>query len=520
MAPEKKANKRKAPATATSVPAVSDHPPSKKSKKTQEKPVKEQVTKAKPSDSKPAKENGVVNGAKPEKLPVKVNKKPAKEVKPRKRAADFLSDDEDVPEKEVVAAAAKPKAEKETQPKKKAKSEKPAANIVSKEKSSTATEKTKKTKDKGKEAEKLVETAPEVVEEEATLESDADSDAAEDDQTLALIRGFESSGEEDASGDEGFEPGQEVPRIPDSKKAMKAIRQKKKKNAEPEEPGTVYVGRIPHGFYEDEMRAYFSQFGDITRLRLSRNRTTGSSKHYAFIEFASTSVAKVVAGTMQNYLMFGHILKCKYIPNDKVHPAMWKGANRRFKKTPWNQIEKRRLEGGKSREEWSKAVSKESSKRAKKAEKMKAMGYEYEIPELKAVEDVPVAVAAPEQIEDAPAPAVAAIEDKEETPKKAKSKGKAAATEEKAATPKSISNGKADKEEKKAVEPVEVVKKATEKKESKKSKKKAPADTAATPEKPAKDQKLAKNAPKVKGETAKPGKQVDEKPKKTKKAKA
>jgi len=36
--------------------------------------------------------------------------------------------------------------------------------------------------------------------------------------------------------------------------------------------GVVYLGRIPHGFYEDQIRGFLSQFGDITRLRLSRNK--------------------------------------------------------------------------------------------------------------------------------------------------------------------------------------------------------------------------------------------------------
>lgn len=36
--------------------------------------------------------------------------------------------------------------------------------------------------------------------------------------------------------------------------------------------GTLYLGRIPHGFYEDQMKEYFSQFGDVTRVRLARNR--------------------------------------------------------------------------------------------------------------------------------------------------------------------------------------------------------------------------------------------------------
>ncbi|KAM5434067.1 nucleolar protein [Microsporum canis] len=504
MAPEKKANKRKAAVTATSAPTMSQQPPSKKSKKTQEKPAKFQVAEVKISDSKLVKENGVVNGAKPEKLPVKLDKKPAKEVKPRKRAADFLSDDEDISENEVEY---KPEVKKEPQPKKKVKSEKPAAGSMSKDKGSTAAEKTKKAKAKSKEAEKPAK-------EPSPSELDADSDVSEDDQTLALIRGFESSGESDVSEDEGFEPGQEVPKIPDSKKAMKAIRRKKKENPEPEEPGTVYVGRIPHGFYEDEMRAYFSQFGDISRLRLSRNRTTGKSKHYAFVEFTSTSVAKIVAAAMQNYLMFGHILKCKYIPNDKVHPEMWKGANRRFKKTPWNQIEKRRLEAGKSRDQWSKAISKESSKRAKKAEKMKALGYEYDIPQLKSVEDVPVAPTVQNQIEEGSMSPIAAIEDKkEETPKKQEPKSKDEVAEENTAATKTSSNGKAKKVKTSDVEPAEAVKLLSAgKKEAKKSKKKAQADTSADPEKPAKDQKQSKNASKTK--------KLEEKPKKVKKAKA
>ena len=34
----------------------------------------------------------------------------------------------------------------------------------------------------------------------------------------------------------------------------------------------VYVGHIPHGFYEEEMKKYFSQFGTVKRLKLSRSK--------------------------------------------------------------------------------------------------------------------------------------------------------------------------------------------------------------------------------------------------------
>eukprot|EP00965_Chrysotila_dentata_P070970 2345471-Pleurochrysis_carterae.AAC.5 len=33
----------------------------------------------------------------------------------------------------------------------------------------------------------------------------------------------------------------------------------------------LYLGHIPHGFYEEQMRGFFSQFGTVTRLRLARN---------------------------------------------------------------------------------------------------------------------------------------------------------------------------------------------------------------------------------------------------------
>ena len=42
--------------------------------------------------------------------------------------------------------------------------------------------------------------------------------------------------------------------------------------AQTQDRGVIYLGRIPHGFYEEQMKSYFKQFGDVTRLRLSRNK--------------------------------------------------------------------------------------------------------------------------------------------------------------------------------------------------------------------------------------------------------
>ena len=65
---------------------------------------------------------------------------------------------------------------------------------------------------------------------------------------------------------------------------------------------------------------------------------TGRSKHYGFVEFESASVAQIVAETMDNYLLMGHILICKVIPKDEVHPSLWVGANRKWRGVPRDRI--------------------------------------------------------------------------------------------------------------------------------------------------------------------------------------
>lgn len=182
--------------------------PAKKTKKADAKPAQTKDAVPKPILKK--KENGTAPKAD---ASVKVNGESARQIKPRKRAADFLGDEENdepaapVPEKQ----AAKKKSKKEDTPK------------------------------KAKKEEKVVEESDEEIVGDVISEPESGEEDL-DDQTAELIKGFESSGEEDASDDEGFNPDQPVPRIPDSKKAKRKILKKQKKGDAPSEPGTVYIG--------------------------------------------------------------------------------------------------------------------------------------------------------------------------------------------------------------------------------------------------------------------------------------
>lgn len=110
---------------------------------------------------------------------------------------------------------------------------------------------------------------------------------------------------------------------------------------------------------------------------------------------------------MDKYLLFGHILTVQFVPQDKLHPEIWKGANRRFKKTPWSKVLGNRLARPLTESKWESKISKEEKKRADRAKKLKELGYEFEAPQLKQAPAPPVVEATeiaeePKAIEAAP----------------------------------------------------------------------------------------------------------------------
>ncbi|CAH0725230.1 unnamed protein product, partial [Brenthis ino] len=101
------------------------------------------------------------------------------------------------------------------------------------------------------------------------------------------------------------------------KKEAKLVENVKQKKIKRKPRGLVYLSHIPHGFYEHQMTEYFKQFGVVTNARVIRSKRTGNSKGYAFVEFKEISVAKIVAETMNNYLMGKRLIKAVFIPPKK-----------------------------------------------------------------------------------------------------------------------------------------------------------------------------------------------------------
>ena len=237
-------------------------------------------------------------------------------------------------------------------------------------------------------------------------------DADEDDEN-EMLSGFpgdpehedEDDEEEDDEGEEDDEEDEEedddllskhaiptldeVVKLPSSRddasvrKRLEKAKSKKRlapNDEEPEETGVVYVGRLPHGFFEDQLRAYFSQFGDIKRLRLSRNKNTGRSKHYGFMEFESPDVAEIVVDTMNNYLLDGHLLQLAMIPSQEVDPNLWIGANRKFRRVPMDRVERKRRSKSRSAEERAEVNRKLLQRQKKRRAALARAGIKYDFP--------------------------------------------------------------------------------------------------------------------------------------------
>jgi nucleolar protein 15 len=94
----------------------------------------------------------------------------------------------------------------------------------------------------------------------------------------------------------------------------------------------IYIGHIPAGFEEKEMRKFFTQFGDVVRLKLVRNKKTLASRGHAFIKFNNVDTAVTVSESMNGYFIGERQLVSHVVPRNKVHEGMLRTGARNANK--------------------------------------------------------------------------------------------------------------------------------------------------------------------------------------------
>ena len=70
-----------------------------------------------------------------------------------------------------------------------------------------------------------------------------------------------------------------------------AGRNSKRKDAEKGHRMNIYVGNIPYSMTENEVKALFEQYGEVSNARVITDRETGRAKGFAFVEMPNKEQA-------------------------------------------------------------------------------------------------------------------------------------------------------------------------------------------------------------------------------------
>ena len=63
----------------------------------------------------------------------------------------------------------------------------------------------------------------------------------------------------------------------------------------------LYVGNLSYATSEDDLRTLFTQAGTVASVALIKDRDTGSSKGFAFVEMATQAEAQKAIGMFNSY---------------------------------------------------------------------------------------------------------------------------------------------------------------------------------------------------------------------------
>ena len=144
---------------------------------------------------------------------------------------------------------------------------------------------------------------------------------------------------------------------------------------------TIYLGHVPPGFGEAEMRKFFMQFGDVSKLKLFRSKKTKGSKGYAFIKFDSVTTAGTVSEAMNGYFMGDRQLVSEVVPKWKCHKGMFLQPRKRKEGDDKSDAELETEDDEENQEKVAKMALKAKKNLASKQKKLAALGIDYDFVE-------------------------------------------------------------------------------------------------------------------------------------------
>ena len=73
----------------------------------------------------------------------------------------------------------------------------------------------------------------------------------------------------------------------------------------------IYIGNLAHNITEDRLQSMFTDFGDVESVKVIKDRFSGTSKGYGFIEMPSNSEADQAIKALNGSRVEGNSIKVR-----------------------------------------------------------------------------------------------------------------------------------------------------------------------------------------------------------------
>jgi len=71
----------------------------------------------------------------------------------------------------------------------------------------------------------------------------------------------------------------------------------------------IYVGNLPYSLTEEELKAAFSEFGEVSSVNIIMDRMSGQSKGFGFVEMSDNSEADEAIKALNESALNGRNIK-------------------------------------------------------------------------------------------------------------------------------------------------------------------------------------------------------------------
>ncbi|MEY6432205.1 RNA-binding protein [Thioalkalicoccus limnaeus] len=92
----------------------------------------------------------------------------------------------------------------------------------------------------------------------------------------------------------------------------------------------IYVGNLPYSVTDDDLRAAFSEFGEVSSASLISDKFTGQSKGFGFVEMANNSQADAAIKALNGSDMKGRNITVNQAKPRGDRPSYGGGGGRRY----------------------------------------------------------------------------------------------------------------------------------------------------------------------------------------------